>query len=52
MSGKTDRNLEIYNLRKSNPKAWSFRKLGERYNITDTRVRQIIAYIEKGKNDR
>ncbi len=36
-----ERNEEIWKLRNDNPKQWTYKKLGERYGITTSRVQQL-----------
>lgn len=40
--GNYDRDEKIRELRQSNPKVYSYRKLGRMYNVSSTRISQIV----------
>jgi len=45
---KKDRNKELTKLRESNPDYYSWRKLGEIFNISHVRVKQIYEETKGG----
>jgi hypothetical protein len=40
-----ERNKELRELRKSDPKHWTYKRLGEKYGISDTRAHQLCTYL-------
>lgn len=39
---KKERNEELKSLRTSDPKTWTYKKLGEKYGISAVRARQLV----------
>jgi DNA-directed RNA polymerase sigma subunit (sigma70/sigma32) len=42
-----ERDLKIYDLRISDPKKWTYRKLGEKFGVSPQRIRTVLYHTER-----
>ena len=47
LNSNAKRDKKIYELRKSNPRVWSYSKIGQRYNLSKQRVYSICEKMER-----